>query len=365
MKPIRVLHIIDSLATGGAERVAVNFVNALNATQEVEGWLCATRKEGILKDSIQDLNRYLFLQRKKTLDIPAIRRLVNLVRKEKILLIHAHSSSYFIAVMIHLLTGVKIIWHDHYGASEFLAERSTFILKIFSRFFIAVFCVNPKLEAWAKKQLHIETDKVFFIPNFADLPKLPDRSRESDSPIRILCLANLRPQKDHLTLLQAIVLLKKQHPITNFTVWLAGIDQKDNYSKQIWAFIEAHKLDNQVEILGTQADVAALLGKADIGVLSSESEGLPVALLEYGLAGLPVVCTSVGECPEVLGQGAYGILVPPKAPEQLAEALGKLINSPKEWLWYGKSFQAHIQQHYSKERVIRQLTDIYINLTKA
>jgi glycosyltransferase involved in cell wall biosynthesis len=109
---------------------------------------------------------------------------------------------------------------------------------------------------------------------------------------------------------------------------LVGAAIEPDYYELIQNEIAWQALDQHVSLLGERHDVSAILKKCDIGVLSSASEGLPLALLEYGMAGLPVVATHVGQCPEVLEEGQAGILVPSKSPDRLAEALLSLLQSP-------------------------------------
>ena len=118
-------------------------------------------------------------------------------------------------------------------------------------------------------------------------------------------------------------------------------------------------LKNRVLKLGVRRDVLNLLKRCHIGVVSSKWEGLPVSLLEYGFAGLPVVSTSVGEIPQVLSYGAYGTLVPPEDSMALADGLRLLMSSHFLREESGRSFCRHIEENYSKESVIRQLLVIY------
>ncbi|MDX1940145.1 MAG: glycosyltransferase, partial [Saprospiraceae bacterium] len=195
--------------------------------------------------------------------------------------------------------------------------------------------------------------------NFPDLEIYTPSISNKNEELIIVCLANLRHPKDHFTLLQGMAIISKKHPQLKFKLWLVGRDYDDLYSKELKSFIESEFLQYYVFLLGSRNDVSDLLSQSHIGVLSSESEGLPVALLEYGLAGLPVVCTSVGECPEVLGHGKYGIVVPPKSPEQLAEALALLINEPAERKRLGTALQVQVQQHYSRDAIMKGLLELY------
>ena len=107
---MKVLQLIDSLHAGGAERVAVNFANAL--VSKTDGsFICATREEGVLKNSINKSVSYLFLNKIHTLDIRAIKRLHNYVRINDIDIIHAHSSSFFLATLVKFLNNTKIKWY--------------------------------------------------------------------------------------------------------------------------------------------------------------------------------------------------------------------------------------------------------------
>ena len=93
---MRVLQVIDSLQVGGAERMAVNYANGL--VGRIDGsYLCATREEGDLKSEILEKVEYLFLNRRSTLDFKAIRRLLKFIEHNKITIIHAHGSSWFIS----------------------------------------------------------------------------------------------------------------------------------------------------------------------------------------------------------------------------------------------------------------------------
>ena len=85
----------------------------------------------------------------------------------------------------------------------------------------------------------------------------------------------------------------------------------------------------RVKLLGARRDVRELLAAADLFVLSSRSEGLPISVLEAMAAGLPVVATSVGGVSELVVDGETGFLVPPADPRALAEAVGRLLRDPE------------------------------------
>ena len=363
-QPIAVLQLIDSLAAGGAERMSVNLANALAQEEGVRSFLCATRQGGPLEATIDNAVETTILQKRSAFDPMALWHLVRFVRKHRIGIIHAHATSWFMAVQCKLLTGFKVVWHDHYGKAQHLEQRPDRALKTASRFFDCVISVNTALRDWAVTRLGIDPDQSVFLRNFADFSptgKTPDLP--GDDRHRIVCLANMRPQKDHPILIKAFEKLFKENP--QWHLLLVGKEWNDAYSKRVQSMIEDKKLSANIHLFGSRNDTADILQASTIGVLSSESEGLPVALLEYGLAGLPVVCTDVGECSEVLLHGECGKIVPAKDPEVLANALYALMNDPKSARRYAKRFQEHVKSHYSKEAVMQQILHIYKELLDA
>src|SRR5688572_18461456 len=95
-KKLRIVQLIDSLETGGAERMAVNYANGLADRIAFSG-LVATRNEGGLKTQLTSKVGYLYLNKKNTFDLSAVLRLRKYIVHNKVTHVHAHSSSFFIA----------------------------------------------------------------------------------------------------------------------------------------------------------------------------------------------------------------------------------------------------------------------------
>jgi glycosyltransferase involved in cell wall biosynthesis len=353
---MKVLQLIDSLNAGGAERVAVNYANALAGYVE-KSFLCATRAEGLLKQSLLKEVHYLFLNKKSILDFKAIRKLNRFVKTNDITIVHAHASSFFIATIIKILNPkLVLIWHDHYGKSAFLNERPRFALKLCSKLFTHVFTVNSKLEDWSKEVLNIKS--VGFLPNFAVANNVKSTTTlKGEDNKRIVCLSNLRPQKDHLNLIKAFKIVAKEKP--EWSLHIAGHDFNDDYSLSIKNFVIANKLEHRVFMYGSCADTHNILKQSSIGVLSSKSEGLPLALLEYGLAELPVIATNVGDCHKVISNPEEGILIEPKNHKVLAEALLTYINDLDLRTKVAQNLYLKVTSTFSEANVMESLIKIY------
>ncbi|QXP61698.1 glycosyltransferase [Olleya sp. HaHaR_3_96] len=353
---MRVLQLIDSLEAGGAERVAVNYANGLLNHIEAS-YLCTTRAEGLLKHSLKKEVGYLYLKRTKTVDFKAIRTLSKFINTNGITIIHAHASSYFLATLIKVLNPkLKLVWHDHYGKSEFLDERPKGVLKYCSRFFNYVFSVNSKLENWAKINLKAKT--VRYLPNYAVVNNTPLITKlKGEAGKRMVCLANLRPQKDHLNVLHAFKLVVAHYP--DWTLHLIGKDFEDAYSKNISDFIMEAGLEQQVFLYGSCLDTSAILKRCDIGVLSSRSEGLPLALLEYGLSDLAVVATDVGECNRIIKNKVTGLLVASENHECLSEALLVFIEDVNLRTACSLGLNNQVKTYFSEDSTIDTIVNTY------
>jgi glycosyltransferase involved in cell wall biosynthesis len=352
---MRILQLIDSLEAGGAERMAVNYANALAKQIKFSG-LVVSRKQGALVNQIDETVSYLFLNRKRTIDYKALFTLRNYVLLHKVTLVHAHSTSFFLAFLLKLIhPPIKIIWHDHYGDSEFLNKRPLLALRLIVPFFSGIIAVNQKLKVWAQEKLYFENS--IYLPNFPseekDITALT--VLEGVGGKRIVCLANLRVQKNHFLLLKVAKKMQVSHP--KWTFHLAGKDFQDGYSKQIQSLIIENDLEKNVFLYGTKQDIKNILDQSTIAILTSQSEGLPMAILEYGLHKKPVVVTAVGELPMVIQNGKNGFLILANQEQLFYEAVMKLIENDTMRMEFGKTLCETISENYSEEAVLKKYLD--------
>lgn len=356
---MRVLQIIDSLAAGGAERMAVNYANALAEKITFSG-LIATRKEGILKSQINSEVPYLFLNKQKSLDFKAIFKLRDFIVKNNVDIIHAHSSSFFTAVLVKLtFPKIKIIWHDHYGSRVKESAKQNKVLICMSVFFSSIFVVNLQLKEWSMKNM--KCSKIIFIPNFATFENESAQITylKGTAGKRIVFLANLKNPKNHILILKAFYELKLNE--LDWSLHLIGKDYFDSYSDIIKNFVKSYSLENRVHLYGDKNDIKFILSQASIGVLSSTEEGFPVTLLEYALENLPVVSTNVGYCSSIIKDGFNGLLFNPSSDSEVKNQLLKLVENDLLKKMLGDNFKQSVMKDYSKEVVIEKLIVAYKN----
>jgi len=347
---MRILQIIDSLEIGGAEKMAVNYANSLATRVDFSG-LVATRAEGNLKSQLHASVSYLFLNKKSTIDFAAISRLTKYCKENQVGYLHPHSSSYFTALLVKFIyPKVKIIWHDHNGLSEFISSEKSVVLKFASFFFKGIIVVNFKLKAWAEKELNCK--QVLYLPNFTaiDTASNPETVLKGLAGKRILCLANLRDQKNHFLLLNVAEKLKESH--SDWTFHLVGKDFENGYSAKVKLQIEAKNLKDTVFIYGSKNDVNNIIKQCDIAILTSKSEGLPIALIEYGLAKKPVVTTNVGEIPLIIKDSINGFIVDVNEPELFYQKLIHYIADENLRIKMGSALYQTIIENNSEEGVV-------------
>jgi len=120
-------------------------------------------------------------------------------------------------------------------------------------------------------------------------------------------------------------------------------------------------LCDRVQILGYSNEVSDLLSAIDIFVLPSLSEGLPLALLEAAAAGRPLIATEVGGVPEIVDDGVNGLLVPPRDPKSLANAVQSLSHDPERRIKMGEAARKKVEANWSMTSV----ADAYLTLLRS
>lgn len=353
---MRIVQLIDSLETGGAEQMAVTYANTLADHIDFSG-LIATRKQGDLKQQIAPNVVYQFLDRKKTIDIKALFAFRKYIVTNKVEVIHAHSSSFLLAVLVKLTyPRIKILWHDHYGNSEFVDQRKAGVLKLVSFLFFKVVVVNNQLLQWGRANLLCK--EICYFPNFTSAKQdevIVTRLLRQQGK-RIVCLANLRPQKNHFLLLEVAQRLKKTHPDWSFH--LVGKDFNDDYSETIAKLIQEKELNETVFIYGSRNDVPNILKQSTIGILTSKSEGLPVALLEYGFHGLPVVVTNVGEISSIVATNKNGFLIEELNSEEFYKSICLLIEDESLRTELSVNLHQTILENYSEKAILGKYLEL-------
>jgi glycosyltransferase involved in cell wall biosynthesis len=302
----------------------------------------------------------------------AIAQLIYLRASGGVDVLHIHMSAYGSAWRKSILTltgamlGVPVIVHMHGSNFDQFFTRLPRLFQSALRFVLnrARFIIVLG-EAWSDlvvTGIGLAPEKVRVIFNGVPRPvSAPGTEQPRGGPVRILFLGQLGERKgvpDLLAALQLPRLLSK-----SWTATFAG----DGPVEEFRTAVAKAGLQDRVTLPGWVDREAAsnLLHRSDIFVLPSHFEAMPIAILEALAHSVPVIATPVGAIPEFLIHNQNALLVPPGAPEELADALLRLIGDPEEGTRLGKAGHRTFLDRFDISVAADRLITLYDLATKA
>ena len=180
-----------------------------------------------------------------------------------------------------------------------------------------------------------------------------DKGQGARDRVIIGTIANFYPTKGLLYLIQSAKKIVEKFPDTLFVIIGDGEERKALENE-----IAKLGLEKNIMLTGKIDDASKYLLALDIYISSSVKEGFPYSILEAMSAGLPIVSTNVGGIPEMLKDNA-GILVEPKNPQALADAMQKLLENQDLKHLFGENAKKLIQSEFSKKAMLSKIEDAY------
>lgn len=353
--------------TGGAEKMVCSFANQLSLLNEVhlalrvrpdfdEATLNLEKKVKLLKiyePPFPDISKF---KNWLKVDWKHFWMLRNYLIKHKIDIIYAHDISIAQGALLKLLTGKPLVWHNHNGE---MLEFTTAKRQRFNRYLFntnAIISVSETLTQYCSTYFRKSKRKYFTIPNFISIDK-QEGSTQLPSGFNIVYVANIRKVKNQLLLLTAFESFKQHHPDANLFFVGKGVDSA--YEQLLNEHIAKSTFKKNIYSLGEKNDISNILKQSQIGVLSSQSEGLPLVLLEYGLANIPVIASDIPICKSLLKDGLYGYLFESNNAESLATGL---MNIKKDYDGYSKKatdFNMSVQRDFNREKIMAEIQHVF------
>ena len=224
-----------------------------------------------------------------------------------------------------------------------------------------VTCVSESAARYTHKHVRVPDEKLVVIhngidPTRCDMPVMapPDRWRlPADGPV-IASIGRLDEQKNPFLMLRAARLVAKEIPEAVFAFAGTGPLEADCRAEA-----DRLRLKERVRWLGWVEDTRPLLARMDLLALSSKWEGMPNVVLEAMACRKPVVATAVGGCPEMLGNGETGLLVPAGDAKALAERILQLLRDPDLRERFGRAARARVEQQFSIKAMIEANEGLY------
>jgi glycosyltransferase involved in cell wall biosynthesis len=354
--PVRLMFVTPDLRVGGAERHLVTLAGALDRARFTTTVICL-KELGPLADDLAAEGievHCLHTGERKLAMLDAIRRLVFQMRARRTEIVITHGLS--ANVLGRLAAAIarvpaRITWkHNcgHLGHHGLLERGSERVLgPLCTRYIGVAHGQVPYLLGY----LHLTPEKVRVIHNSVDparyprLEELADRRRDLGFGERdrvIAVSAVLRREKDHATILRAIHHLVRRVP--GVRLLLIGDGPERARLQRLAAELG---IEERVMFLGSRVDVAELLACANVVALASHTvECFPYAILEAMAMRRPAVCTAVGGLAEMIEDGVTGYLVPPRDPEALAEALGRVLTSEDRGHAMGEAARRRLEKRF-------------------
>ncbi|MDD5277473.1 MAG: glycosyltransferase family 4 protein [Methylovulum sp.] len=291
-----------------------------------------------------------------------------LLAKGHVALLHCHMAmkgSFVRKLALALLGrcfGIPVILHLHGSETQqFYNSLPEFVKRIVSRQLTAADTVFVLSESWRSFVLEVAPKaQVVVLPNYVELPDLVDK-RNAGSKINVLFLGLVGKRKGVYDLLPAFAAAVKMAPQLFLRIGGNGEVEKAK------ALVDELGLQAHVECLDWVSGTAKneLLRDADIFVLPSYNEGLPVSILEAMSWGLPVITTAVGGIPELIKDQVNGLLISPGDVAALQNRLEQLGGDADCRHRLGMAARESIEKEYSKEVILPILTSVYERYTNA
>ncbi|MFP5284344.1 MAG: glycosyltransferase family 4 protein [Thermoanaerobaculia bacterium] len=341
-RTIRLLWLIDSLTAGGAESLVAPFARAWPGELEV----CCLKSIG--GNPFEAEVRATNLQAKNLRDLGAFRRLLRLLRRERIELIHAHLAYASLwGALASRITGIPCVATLHVAPSGAPLRskegiREALLVHALNRWAKQVIAVSDSArEAWIERGLK----RVVVVGNGIEVDSFTPTHHRGKV---VTTVSVLREGKGIEVLLGAIPAVLAKHPDARFLIAGDGPLRKP---------LEAR--GPNAAWLGFRRDVPELLAASDLFVLPSLGDAYPTVLMEAMAAGLPVVSTRVGGIPEIVDDGRTGILVPPGDATALAGAISDLLDSRERREVLGQAARAAAERRFSTAAWVKRLAEVY------
>jgi glycosyltransferase involved in cell wall biosynthesis len=354
----RVIHLVESLEIGGAEKLVCDFVIGRGADRtsviclEVIGALGESlRAQGFRVDLVGMKGRWTTIQ-----------RLRGMLQRERPDILHCHNFTAHLygAIAARLVGGIRVLMTKH-GA--LVPARS--LVGLVNRWLAGTTqVVAVSMEAvQVMKPWERPAKPILYIANGISLrpyenPISRDAARTRlgwpRDVFMVGIVARVTAIKGHVRLVESFSRILPRIPgamlvIVGDGAARASVEQR----------IDQLGLESSVYFLGERQDVPLILAALNVFCLPSETEGMPITLLEAMAASRPVVVSTVGAIPKVVDDGVSGILISPFDSDALDTALLKLAGDPQLAASMGQAGQRRVERDFSSTTALRNYETLY------
>jgi len=365
----RILVVVHSLEVGGAEMVAVTLAERLREDFDFE-FLCLDRR-GPLADRLEEhAIRVHTLERSPGFDRRLVGQFRTAMKKARPALVHNHQCTPWIYAQVARIPSASppllVTEHGRFHP-DFRNPKRVLANRLLIRRSDRAVAVGEGVKTALATNEGIPQSRISVIYNGIDLARFEASAtggREvrralglADTDRIALHVARLDTIKDHDTALRAMERLSSEIPELKLLIVGEGPE-----ADRIDARIEELGLASTARRLGLRADVPDLLAASDLLLLTSVSEGIPLALIEAMAARVPIVSTDVGGVSEVVGTSA--LLVPPGDDEELAAAVARLCREPDLGPRLSQAGKERALRHFSLDAMAHRYRELYNDMIR-
>ncbi|MBE9636660.1 glycosyltransferase [Salipiger mangrovisoli] len=367
--PLRVGYLIDTLLTGGAERLVLTFAEAVRGRSDMSltVFVLSDLNTPFLERLRASGTEVVLLPGRNLVDAGRFRRLLRALREKRIEYLHAHlASASTLGAYASRLLGIPFITTIHNVKPSVrrirpgrrllqgLAMRLPGVNKIAVGEAVAEAAAGEIGRSGCRVVPNAVSETVVAPP--AARARMRAELGLSEDQIALVCVGAIIGQKAHEVLLDAFATIREHAPTC--VLLLVGDARDTSRHEALLAQAQRLGLGEDLRFLGMRGDIPEVLAASDIFVSSSHWEGAPVSLLEAMANGLPPVVTDVGENALVL-EGTGAILIRPRDPEALARGVIEMIETPGLRARTGDAVRARALGRYGVATWVERLLAIY------
>lgn len=358
---MRVGLAIETDIPGGAETVLLELTKELQARghQVVplgfsgqEGWLTSRFAEIGLKRDLLDVSG--------PFGLGSVSEIASTIRKHRLDVLHSHEFGFAVCGSLAArLAGCRHVITMHGGSYATQRLRRRLALRVAAALSSCTVAVSDSLRETLEESLRLRKQSIVVVHNgvagvSSEGARIRDQLGLGAGDVLALAVGNLFEVKGHDVLIEAVSKLPRFDG--RLVVAIAG---RGHLEMKLRSLAESLGIASQIHLLGFRADVSNLLDGADIFVMPSLSEGLPMAMIEAMLAGKAIVASDAGGIRELLDNGNVGLMVPPSDSAALAERLIELATDAGLRERLGTAARARALKHFTAAAMADRYLSLY------
>ena len=296
---------------------------------------------------------------------PGVFYLLRIIRRDGIDIVHQNTIESTQGAVAGRLAGVRVVWHingiPHPLVSNifkklipFLAHSVVVPSHEFARRF---FGDSPPRVSGGVNVLYPPVDVSRF--QGAHSTEFRDSLGVSEGSLLVGTVGNVNPLKGHLDFIHAAGIVGRQLPDAHFVIVGAKLATRRGYFDGLQREVQKLDLQKRFHFAGFHSDIPAVLASLDIYVHPSHTEALPMAVEEAMASGTAVVATDVGGLSELIPDPSYGLLVPPRDPEAIANAILHLARNPGEAQLMASKAAERVAGEFSLAQTVTRHRELY------